>query len=349
MQNVINSNVKIEETKVNMDSLPILNLQEAENPESAEAFDETFRKQAREIGFFYLVGHDISHEEILRLENIAKEFFELSVTDKNKISMAYSRHFRGYTGIEEENTQKHPDYREQIDIGPELPADPLVSDLDLWRNLQGPNQWPEALPELKDIVLDWGEKNRQLAIRVLRIFLRALYQDDTAVDYLIKGTPHHLLKLIHYPGNYENPQGVGAHKDAGLLTLLLQDKVGGLQVQSDKGWINAPYLENAFIVNIGETLELLTNGYLRANIHRVIAPKKGISRFSNAYFLSPCLSLGELIPFKLPANLAKLAKGPTSDPNNPLFQHVGKNAIKGRLRSHLAVTERFYPHILSNE
>lgn len=331
-----------------LDKLPIIDLSEAEDPKFAHEFDAKFRKLAREIGFFYLVGHGISSEEIKALEHVAKQFFELSDEDKKAISMSHSRHFRGYTGIEEETTQKKPDFREQIDIGPELPVDPLASEEDLWRNLQGPNQWPEALPELKTTVLKWADKNRALAIRVLKVFLRALYQDDKAINALLDGPPHHLLKLIHYPSNQTNPQGVGAHKDAGILTLLLQDSVGGLQVQSDNGWIDAPYIENAFIVNIGETLELLTHGYLRANIHRVIAPQSGVSRYSNAFFFSPCLSIGELKAFKLPESLAKLAKGPTSDPHNPLFQHVGKNAIKGRLRSHLDVTRRFYPSHLSS-
>lgn len=332
-----------------LDSLPIIDLSEAENPALAKAFDEKFRRLAREIGFFYLVGHGINDEEIDTLEATAKAFFELNTDQKQAINMANSPHFRGYTGLEEETTRQKPDFREQIDIGPELPVDPLTNDSELWRNLQGPNQWPENLPELKSVALSWADKNRQLAIRVLKVFLRALHQEETAINQLLDGNPHHLLKLIHYPSNQKNPQGVGAHKDAGILTLLLQDSVGGLQVESDNGWIDAPYIKNAFIVNIGETLELLTNGYLRANVHRVIAPKAGVSRYSNAFFFSPCLSIGELKPFKLPTNLAQLAKGPTSDPHNPLFKHVGNNAIKGRLRSHLAVTERFYPDHLPSE
>ncbi|SES86465.1 isopenicillin N synthase family dioxygenase [Thorsellia anophelis] len=334
------------EPSIILNSLPIIDLSEAENPLLADAFDEKFRKLAREIGFFYLVGHGISDEDISTLETTAKAFFELEPTQKQTINMANSRHFRGYTGLEEETTRQKPDFREQIDIGPELPVDPLANESELWRNLQGPNLWPNELPELKPIVLNWADKNRALAIRVLKVFLRALYQDESAINQLLDGNPHHLLKLIHYPSNNTNPQGVGAHKDAGILTLLLQDSVGGLQVESDNGWINAPYVKNAFIVNIGETLELLTNGYLRANVHRVIAPKAGVSRYSNAFFFSPCLSIGELKPFKLPDSLAKLAKGPSSDPHNPLFKHVGDNAIKGRLRSHLAVTKRFYPNHL---
>lgn len=335
--NIQNSN------ELALDEVPVINLSDAFNPALQGEFDERLRHITREIGFFYLTGHGVPPEQIKAVSNIAKQFFALPIDAKQSINMENSKHFRGYTAVDEETTRGKADHREQIDIGAELEVDPLVNSNELWRNLQGPNQWPDELPELKPLILDWVNTMRALAKDVLTVFLRALDQDESVVQELIEGKPSHLLKLIHYPGTQTNPQGVGAHKDSGLLTLLLQDEIGGLQIETDTGWIDAPYLENAFIVNIGETLELLTNGYLRANVHRVIAPPKGISRYSNAFFLAPRLDLGELTLLKLPDSLAKLAKGPTSDPLNPLFQHVGTNAIKGRLRSHLSVTKRFYP------
>lgn len=260
--------------------------------------------------------------------------------------MSHSRHFRGYTASTQENTRNQPDYREQIDIGEELPALPLTKQDPIWFNLQGPNQWPETLPELKTQALAWQSAMRETAVKLIKAFLVALELPENSLDSVIAKPAQHLLKLIHYPArnkSEQGEQGVGAHKDGGLLTLLWQDNIGGLQVETDNGWVDVEPLENAFVVNIGEVFELATNGYLRANVHRVVRKQNSVSRYSIAYFISPSVFADEVPLLSLPAVLAQQALGPDSDPLNPMFTNLGKNAIKGRLRSHLSVTRQFYP------
>ncbi|ESZ18473.1 hypothetical protein X737_18050 [Mesorhizobium sp. L48C026A00] len=74
-------------------------------------------------------------------------------------------------------------------------------------------------------------------------------------------------------------QGVGAHKDGGFLTLLLQDDNKGLQVEYDGSWVNVDPIPGTLVVNIGELLELASNGYLRATVHRVVTPRPVPSEF----------------------------------------------------------------------
>lgn len=326
--------------------LPIIDLRELDNPSTRESFYQKLRFTAREIGFFYLIGHNISSEQREILLATTKRFFSLPVTEKSKIDMSHSRHFRGYTGSTQENTRNQPDYREQIDIGEELPALPLTDQDPIWFNLQGPNQWPEALPELKTQALAWLSAMRETAIKLIKAFLVALELPENSFDHIISDPAQHLLKLIHYPArenNLNGEQGVGAHKDAGILTLLWQDNIGGLQVETDNGWVDVAPLENAFVVNIGEVFELATNGYLRANVHQVVRKQNSVSRYSIAYFITPSVFANEVPLLPLPTYLAKQALGSDSDPLNPLFTNLGKNAIKGRLRSHLSVTRQFYP------
>jgi len=122
-----------------------------------------------------------------------------------------------------------------------------------------------------------------------------------------------------------------------------------LQVEvSPNEWVDAVPLPGAFVVNIGELLELATNGYLRATVHRVVSPQAGRERLSYAFFLGA--QLNAVVPvFQLPNSLARLAHGPTSDPLNPLLREVGWNYLKGRLRSHPDVANRFYADHLSSE
>ncbi|EMN4130174.1 MULTISPECIES: isopenicillin N synthase family dioxygenase [Providencia] len=326
--------------------LPIIDLRELDNPATQKHFYQKLRFIAREIGFFYLVGHAIPVEQREDLLVNMKRFFALPKTEKDKINMSHSRHFRGYTASTQENTRNQPDYREQIDIGEELPALALTEQDPIWWNLQGPNQWPEALPELKTAALAWQSAMRDIAVKLIRAFLVALELPENSFDQIIAEPAQHLLKLIHYPARddqNEGGQGVGAHKDAGILTLLWQDNIGGLQVETDNGWVDVAPLENAFVVNIGEVFELATNGYLRANVHQVVRQKNSVSRYSIAYFITPSVFADEVPLLPLPHYLAQQALGPESDPLNPMFTNLGKNAIKGRLRSHLSVTRQFYP------
>lgn len=331
-----------------LDSLPVINLAELDDPERRDSFHLNLARIARDIGFFYLEGHGISPDQISRIEAISRDFFALPPNAKRPIAIENTRHFRGYTGVGGEITRLRPDLREQIDFGEELPAVAPSPDTPLWWGLQGPNQFPEALPELRTEILQWLDTCRSVAKKLLQAFLVALEQPSDALDALVAEPHNNRLKIIHYPGQPEKSshQGVGPHKDGGLLTLLLQDQVGGLQVQTPEGWIDVPPRKNAFVVNIGEMLELATNGYLRANVHQVLSPAAGVSRYSIAYFYSPSLHAQEIPLLQLPLHLASQARGPESDPLNPLFTHIGTNALKGRIRSHLEVAAKFYPEQL---
>ncbi len=191
----------------------------------------------------------------------------------------------------------------------------------------------------------------QVLIRILSAFAHALGQPADAFETLYGGEPHHLTKLIRYPGFAAEDdagvrQGVGAHKDSELITLLLQDDNAGLQVDTPQGWVAVPPRAGSFVVNIGELLELASDGYLRATLHRVVAPPAGVSRISAAFFLGARLdAIVPLLP--LPPALAAQARGAERDPNNPLFREVGMNYLKGRLRSHPDVAARHHADMIA--
>ena len=124
-------------------SLPVVDLRAG-----PEHLREGLREAAHEVGFFYLTGHDVPDDLARRVLEVARRLFGLPQADKDAIAMVRSPHFRGYTRLGGELTRGEVDWREQIDIGPERPSigGPGKPDY-LW--LQGPNQWPAALPELR--------------------------------------------------------------------------------------------------------------------------------------------------------------------------------------------------------
>jgi isopenicillin N synthase-like dioxygenase len=204
-----------------------------------------------------------------------------------------------------------------------------------------------TLPQLRPVVLSWQAAATRVLTRLLRAFALSLGQSEEVFKPLYHTDPHILVKLIRYPGRdlTASDQGVGAHKDSGLLSLLLQDGQGGLQVETAQGWVDVAPRVGALVVNIGELLELASDGYLRATLHRVITPPAGRERTSAAFFLGA--RLDATVPLlSLPPELAAQARGPERDPNNPLFRDVGQNYLKGRLRSHPDVAQRYYADLV---
>jgi isopenicillin N synthase-like dioxygenase len=223
------------------DSLPVLDAE-------PDAFRADLRRAAHEVGFFQLVGHGVPRELTRELVAVSRRFFSLPAEDKLAIENIRSPQFRGYTRIGGERTHGDVDWREQIDISVERPAIEPVDGVPDYRRLEGPNLWPEALPELRPIVR---------------------YPGATAPD---------------------RGQGVGAHRDGGVLTLLLVEPgKAGLQVEHHGTWIDVVPEPGAFVVNIGEMLELATGGYLRATLHRVVAPPPGTDRISVPFLFNPAL------------------------------------------------------------
>lgn len=327
---------------------PILDLSLFEQgPAARTTFLRDLRYAARDVGFFYLDGHGITLDEIDRLFELSRQFFDLPVQEKLRIEMVNSSQFRGYTRVAGERTRGQADWREQLDFGIEREPVPRNGRQPAWTRLHGPNQWPEALPQLRPAVLDWQAKVADVAIRLLKAFALSLEQPEDVFEPIYGEGANHRMKIVRHPGRErtDDDQGVGAHKDGGFLTLLLQDNVGGLQVEYGGKWVDDEPVPGTLVVNIGELLELASNGYLRATLHRVVTPPRGAERYSAPFFFGA--RLDATIPLlDLHEELAAEAKGPASDPENPLFRDVGVNVLKSRLRSHPDVAERHYADLL---
>lgn len=317
-----------------LSSLPVLDLSLLDGDADAqESFRDALRAATHDVGFFYLQGHGIPDDVVARAFRTADDFFGLPLEDKQAVEMLASPHFRGYTRTGGELTQGQVDWREQIDIAAERPAW-HESDAPAYMRLEGPNLWPDALPELRTVFADWEQRCAAVARRLMEAWAVSLGSEADAFDGLFKGRPQTLIKLVRYPGREERGQGVGAHKDPGILTLLMiEPGKGGLQVEHEGGWIDAPAVPGAFVVNIGELMEYATDGYLKATNHRVESPPVGDTRMSIPFFFNPALD-ATVEPLPLPAELAAQASGVTQDPDNVISGTFGENMLKARLRAH---------------
>ena len=330
--------------------LPVLDIANYLSDPSRAAADEfinTLLQTCHGPGFFYLTGHGIDQSISSAALTVAEEFFALPDAERESLAIANSAGFRGYTLLHTEKTNGKPDWRDQIDIGPEEPA-PVLSPQDPpWMRLRGPNQWPASLPQMSPAIRNWMNHIHPLGMTLMRALAQGLGQQADYFDSRMTPEPYTRVKIIRYPAQPEGTggQGLGLHNDTGIMTFILQDAVPGLQVMSNGELVDVKPMPGAYVVNLGEMMQAATNGYLRATEHQVVSPPAGQQRISIAYFMNPRLD-ARFEPIDLPPALAsEAAGGQNSNPDNPVFTTFGANALKTRMRSHPDVTERFYSDV----
>jgi isopenicillin N synthase-like dioxygenase len=330
---------------VSLSALPVVDASEFLAKGEDASFVTALREACHDPGFCYLVGHGIERHVDAQLIEQAGEFFALPADARAAIAIGRSPHFRGYTVLGDERTLGRRDWRDQIDIGPEAPALALSEDDPPWLRLQGPNQWPAGLPQFRLAVSQWLRCIDSLAQAMMRAIALGLGQTAGVFDSAIQPTPYTRLKIIRYPAQTEGEddgQGLGLHQDSGLLTLILQDEVGGLQVKTPAGLVDVSPMPGAYILNLGEMLQAASGGYLRATPHQVTSPPSGRQRISIAYFFNPRLD-AVFTPLTLPPELAARARGgQNNDPSDPVFSTFGENTLKIRMRAHPDVSRAFY-------
>lgn len=255
--------------------LPVIDLAAPDVPARIEA-------ACRDSGFFYVTGHGVPRTLRASLDAAARAFFALPEHDKREIDMARGgKAWRGWFPVGAELTSGEQDRKEGLYFGTELPAGhPLP--------LHGRNLFPRQVPELRTLVLTYLDDLTRVAQEVLRGVASSL---GLAADYFAAGytaNPTVLFRIFHYPpaADHDPGWGVGEHTDYGLLTLLLQDDNGGLQVHTPDGWVDAPPLPDTFVCNIGDMLERLTGGWYRSTPHRV-RNTSGQDRLSFPFFFDP--------------------------------------------------------------
>ncbi len=277
-------------TAVTFSTIPEIDISPARlgNEVERAALIDELRQVCHEVGFFHLVGHGVPVEFLDRYTAQLQAFFALPESVKAAIDKVNSRHFRGWERVGAELTDNRTDYREQIDLSGEHP--PYPADIEpAYLRLDGPNQWlaDEELPGFRATVEEWFRRLGALADELMGLLALGLGLDQGHFRRAFGERPLPFVKLISYPRTPEGEAGVNPHHDAGFLTILLQDRVGGLQARNPDGeWIDVPPRRDAFVVNLGEMLQALTGNYFVATTHRVFATEP---RFSSAYFHGPDL------------------------------------------------------------
>ena len=251
-------------------SIPVVDVSGLRSPDRAqrERVAAEIGAAARDVGFLYISGSGIGDALFDRMLAATKQFFALPVEQKMRSYIGMSRCHRGYVPVGEEGVETGtPDIKEAFDTALDLPADD--PDYLAGNPMLGPNTWPD-LPGFAEAVSDYYDAVLEVGHRLLWAFAVALGEDPDVFSRHATKTPSQ-LRLVHYPYNPEaaDALGIGAHTDYECFTLL-KPTAPGLEVLNGAGqWIDVPPIPGTFVVNIGDMLELWTNGAFVATSHRV--------------------------------------------------------------------------------
>ncbi|PIN09237.1 Iron/ascorbate family oxidoreductase [Handroanthus impetiginosus] len=274
------------------ENIPLIDLSPALNPppDSDNSLSELTAKIGRACknwGFFQVINHGVPSKSREKIESVARKFFALPKEEKRKVMRDEVNPFGYY---DSEHTKNVRDWKEVFDLAVEdpilFPASHEPDDTEL-KALS--NRWPENFPEFREACEEYTKEMEKLAFKLLELIALSLGLPKGRFNGFFKDQTTR-LRLNYYPP-CPAPHltlGFGRHKDSGVLTILGQDDIAGLEVKrkEDGEWILVRPTPDAYIINVADIIQVWSNDEYESVKHRVVANSEK-ERLSIPYFLYP--------------------------------------------------------------
>lgn len=269
------------------EEVPVLDLSPLQSGAPLDALAHQLDEACRTTGFFYVSQHGIPQPVLDDVFAAARRYFALP--HEHRMQHRMDERFR--RGFMPQGINQHKgfvaDLKESYEIGVDLPLDHPSVRANL--PLHDPNRWPAEHPWLQQAVDAYFAEATALGLRLLRLIAVALALPEHFFVDLCRN-PMVQMRLFHYPPHPamspENAFGVAPHTDYGMITLLAQDPIGGLELRKrDDEWVAAPFIPGTLVINIGDLFQRWTNDRYVSNPHRVIN-RTGRERYSIPAFFN---------------------------------------------------------------
>ncbi|XP_050226970.1 jasmonate-induced oxygenase 2-like [Mercurialis annua] len=271
---------------IEAEGIPTIDLSILSSPDALDVLVKKVGDACKNWGFFQVINHGVSLEKRDKIFNASENFFGQSVEEKNKVRRDEKK-VMGY--YDTEHTKNVRDWKEVFDFTVQdptlVPASYKLDDdeVTMWHN-----QWPEYPLQLREICEEYGKEMERLAYKLMELIALSLGLEANRFHGFFKDETT-FIRLNHYPPCPvpDLALGVGRHKDAGALTVLAQDDVGGLEVKKRSGeWIWVKPTPDSYIINVGDIIQVWSNDAYKSVEHRVkVNPEK--ERFSIPFFFNP--------------------------------------------------------------
>ncbi|ONK72912.1 uncharacterized protein A4U43_C04F24850 [Asparagus officinalis] len=270
----------------NDDNIPVIDLS---CPDKSQIINQVAHA-CESYGFFQVVNHGVTIELMLKMTAVAAEFFRLPAEEKMRLySDDPAKKTRLSTSFNVRKEKVH-NWRDYLRLHC-YPLEDFVSD------------WPSKPTLFREVVSTYCKEIRQLGFRLLGLISLSLGLEEDYIERVLGEQEQHMA--INYYPRCPEPDltfGLPAHTDPNALTILLQDRtVAGLQVRRNGLWFAVDPHPDAFVINIGDQLQALSNGKYKSIWHRAVV-NSNKERMTIASFLCPCNSAVISPPVKLTAN-----------------------------------------------
>lgn len=295
----------------NADEMPVLDLTPLNSGRPIDGLAKALRRACETTGFFYVKNHGVPQHVVDDVFAATRRYFDLPLEERLKLKID-DRFRRGFMP---EGINQHPGYapdiKESYEFALDLPLDDpaVVAGLPL----HGPNRWPPEHPWLRAAAEAYFTETMALGKRLLRVFAVSLgMPEDFFLQYMKK--PMVQTRLFHYrPAPVDAVDrkafGVAPHSDYGMITLLTQDPIGGLELRKRDGeWVRAPWVDGTFVINLGDMFKVWTNDIYVSNLHRVVN-RLGKERYSIPTFFN--------LDYDAPVRCLPTCQSPDNPPRYP--------------------------------
>ncbi|KAL1366511.1 hypothetical protein AAHE18_03G365500 [Arachis hypogaea] len=274
--------------------VPVIDMAKLLSQDLNQSELQTLHHACKHWGFFQLINHGVSGGLVENVKKGVEEFFNLPMEEKNKLRQKEGE-AEGYGQIfvvSEEQKLEWADMVYMVTMPP---------------HLRKPHLFPNLPLPFRDNLETYCAEMKKLAIQMVQFMANALRVDPMEIKEQIgEGTLS--MRMNYYPPcpQPELVMGLNPHSDGSSLTILLQvNEMQGLQIKKDGIWIPVRPLPNAFVINIGDILEIITNGIYKSIEHRAIVnvdkERLSIATFYNA---EPHRNLGPVSSLVTPQNPA---------------------------------------------
>ncbi|XP_059669208.1 protein SRG1-like [Cornus florida] len=261
------------ETSPVSSEIPIINLSLLDNG------DENERKRldsaCKEWGFFQITNHGVTDKVLHKMKAAVTAFFDLPLVEKKKYAKA-ANDLQGYGQIYVVSDEQKLDWNDMILL------------MTLPTNCRNMKYWPTTIPGFKEAVEEYSIEMQTLTNQIFANLSLVMGMEKESLQKY-HGEMIQSLRLNYYP-TCSNPDlviGISPHSDESSITLLLQDDdISGLQIKHEGEWVVVDPIPKAIVVNIGDAMEVWSNGMYKSIEHRVITNEKK-ARISIATFVVP--------------------------------------------------------------
>ncbi|MED6118177.1 Protein srg1 [Stylosanthes scabra] len=258
--------------------IPVIDFQKLLSTEDGNSELSKFHLACKHWGFFQLVNHGVSPSLIEKVKLESQDFFKLPMSEKKKFWQT-SQHVEGFGQAFVLSEDQKLDWADMYYM------------ITLPTHMRLPHLFPNLPLPFRETLELYLEELKILANVIIKQMGIALNMDEKEMRELFEVDGLQAMRMNYYPPCPEPEKviGITPHSDGVGLTILLQvSEVEGLQIKKDGIWVPVKPLPSAFIINVGDILEVVTNGIYRSIEHRAVVNSEK-ERLSIATFYSPRL------------------------------------------------------------